>query len=426
MSGAKNSALKIMAASILTEDPVTITNVPDIRDVRVMADVLRALGLEVLIEGNTVNIGGGREIKSEAPYQLVSQMRASIIVLGPLLARLGQARVAMPGGCNIGLRKIDLHIRGLEMLGATIEVGEAAITARAKELKGARVRLDFPSVGATENVMMAAAVATGTTIIENAAREPEIADLANCLCLMGAEIEGAGSSTIIIDGVERLKGVEYDVIPDRIEASTYLVAGAITGGDVTIEEINPDHLRMVVAKLEQCGCRISIGKGSINVKSGDLPTAITISTLPHPGFPTDMQAPFMALLSMAKGKSIITENVFENRFGFVDELNQLGADIEIDQHHAVISGNRSLGAGSVRATDLRAGAALVLAGLAASGPVEISDIYHIERGYDNLVGRLRALGADIELVEEESVVKMALAGQSGEPDFPVPNVGAGL
>ncbi len=418
--GAKNSALKVMAASLLTEEPVTLTNVPAIRDVDIMSEVLRGLGLEVERRADRIDISGGAgPLSYGADFDQVSRMRASIIVLGPLVARLGRARVAMPGGCNIGMRKIDLHIRGLEKLGVRIDVDQAAIEARADELVGARVPLDFPSVGATENIMMAATLAKGTTILENAAREPEIVDLADCLNKMGADISGAGSSTIVIEGVERLGGVEFPVIPDRIEASTFMVASAATGGDVTVSSVRPAHLGMIIKKLRQCGCEVTVSDKAVNVK-GRPDKAVNISTLPYPGFPTDMQAPFMALLSLAAGKSVITENVFENRFTFVHELAKLGADIEVSNHHAVINGDRCFSGGSVKAPDLRAGAGLVIAGLAARGRVEISDIHHIERGYENLTGRLRALGADIELVEDGSVVSMT--ADDPEPAVPLPEI----
>ena len=412
--GAKNSALKVMAASLLTEEPVTLTNVPAIRDVEIMSEVLRGLGLEVKRRADRIDISGGAgPLSYGADFDQVSRMRASIIVLGPLVARLGRARVAMPGGCNIGMRKIDLHIRGLEKLGVQIDVDQAAIEARADELVGARVPLDFPSVGATENIMMAATLAKGTTVLENAAREPEIVDLADCLNKMGACVSGAGSSTIVIEGVERLGGVEFPVIPDRIEASTFMVAAAATGGDVTVSSVRPAHLGMIIKKLRQCGCEVTVSDQAVNVK-GRPDKAVNISTLPYPGFPTDMQAPFMTLLSLVAGKSVITENVFDS------EVSKLGADIEVSNHHAVINGDRCFRGGSVKAPDLRAGAGLVIAGLAARGRVEISDIHHIERGYENLTGRLRALGADIELVEDGSVVSMA--ADVPEPAVPLPEI----
>lgn len=423
IQGAKNSALKIMAASILTSDPVIIDNVPNIRDVSVMADVLKGLGLTVTREGRKVTLQANGPIGIEAPYQLVSQMRASIIVLGPLLARFGRAKVAMPGGCNIGLRKIDLHIRGLEKLGAKIDVGQASLEARADGLVGANIPLDFPSVGATENTMMAACLAKGTTILDNAAREPEIVDLANCLNSMGAHINGAGTSTLIIEGVEKLHGVSYKVIPDRIEASTFLVAGAITGGDVTVKSVCPEHLGIVTKKLKMVGCEVSEGENSINIKGPSSLKPVNISTLPYPGFPTDMQAPFMALLSKAEGLSIITENVFENRFSFINELSKIGGQITIERHHAVITGGRTMVPGVVRAPDLRAGAALVLAGLAAQGSVEIIDIHHIQRGYEDFTGRLASLGANIEIAEDESLVELAVGDG---PNFETPSASVGL
>ncbi len=410
--GAKNSALKVMAASLLTEEPVILTNVPAIRDVEVMSEVLRGLGRSVERQKDRLEITGGT-LGHEAPFDQVSKMRASIIVLGPLVARLGRASVAMPGGCNIGMRKIDLHIRGLEKLGVRIDVDQASIEARADRLIGTRVPLDFPSVGATENIMMAATLAKGTTVIENAAREPEIVDLAQCLNQMGAHISGAGSSDLVIEGVDRLFGVEFPVTPDRIEASTFMVAAAATGGDVTVSSVRPEHLGMIIKKLRQSGCEVTVGAEDINVKGRSL-EAINISTLPYPGFPTDMQAPFMALLSTAAGKSVITENVFENRFSFVQELTKLGADIEVSDHHAVIQGDRQFHGGKVKAPDLRAGAGLVIAGLAAHGDVEISDIHHIERGYEDLTGRLRSLGAEIEVVDDGTVVKMEAVAPTSE------------
>ncbi len=413
-----------MAASLLTEEPLRISNVPDIKDVAIMSEVLRGLGLNVQRSADTIEIQPTGSMSFEAPFKQVSQMRASIIVLGPLVARLGRARVAMPGGCNIGLRKIDLHIRGLEKLGVRIDVDQASIEARADKLVGTRVPLDFPSVGATENIMMAATLAQGTTILENAACEPEIVDLADCLNRMGAGISGAGSSMLVIEGVKRLRGAEVSVIPDRIEASTFMVAGALTGGDVTVSAVRPDHLGMIIKKLRQAGCEVNVSDKAINVKGRPL-RGITISTLPYPGFPTDMQAPFMALLSVAEGESIITENVFENRFSFVEELVKLGAAIEVNQHHAVIKGNRSFVGGAVKASDLRAGAGLVVAGLATRGRVEISDIHHIERGYENFTGRLQALGANIELVEDESVVEMNPSEKS-DAEYIVPDTKAGL
>lgn len=403
VGGAKNSALKLMAAALLTEGQTTLSNVPLIKDVTTMAAVLETLGASVSYkEPDHIEIRPGQTLHAEAPYELVSQMRASIIVLGPLLARLGRARVAMPGGCNIGSRKIDIHIRGLEALGARFEVGHGFIEASSGKLVGGEVKLDYPSVGATENLLMAATLAEGTTIIDNAAREPEIADLANFLVKMGAKIEGAGSSTLKIDGVEELSGVEYSVIPDRIEAGTFLVASAITTGDVIVEGAVPEHLEMVIRKLRSTGTIVEVHGSEIRVSASDIVYPADIATLPYPGFPTDLQTQFMALLALANGTSIITENVFENRFMFVEELNKMGSDIKTKERHAIINGVSQLRGTPVKAPDLRGGAALVIAGLAASGITEVTDIYHIDRGYHNFEHKLKALGADIERVGQES------------------------
>ncbi|MEW5706985.1 MAG: UDP-N-acetylglucosamine 1-carboxyvinyltransferase [Actinomycetota bacterium] len=400
--GAKNSALKLMAAALLADGPTILTNVPLITDVMTMAAVIERLGASVSYETpDTIKINPGYSLYAEAPYELVSQMRASIIVLGPLLARLGRARVAMPGGCNIGSRKIDMHIRGLELLGARFEVGHGFIDATAEKLVGNKITLDFPSVGATENLLMAATCAEGTTIISNAAREPEIADLATFLNQMGAQIEGIGSSTLQVTGVKRLKGVEYKVIPDRIETGTFLVAGAITNGDVLLEDVVPEHLELVISKLIDIGADIKVDGNKIRLKGCRKIKPVDLATLPYPGFPTDLQTLFMALLSMADGTSIITENIFENRFMFVNELNRMGSDIRTEGRHAVIQGVPKLTGAPVKAPDLRGGAALVVAGLAAEGVTEVLDIYHIDRGYQNLEHKLQMLGADIERLGAE-------------------------
>ncbi|MBE0446496.1 MAG: UDP-N-acetylglucosamine 1-carboxyvinyltransferase [Actinobacteria bacterium] len=401
VGGAKNSALKLMAAALLTEETTVLTNAPLITDVRTMAAVLERLGASVRYsEPDVVEIKPSYPLYAEAPYELVSQMRASIIVLGPLLARLGRARVAMPGGCNIGSRKIDMHIRGLEVLGARIEVGHGFIEAYSEKLVANKIVLDYPSVGATENLLMAATLAEGVTVIENAAREPEVADLAKFLNKMGAKIEGAGSSTIQIEGVNKLHGVEYMVMPDRIEAGTFLVAGAITGGDVIIEDTIPGHLELVINKLRSIGSIVEVYKTEIRIIGSDSIHAVDIATLPYPGFPTDLQTQFMALLAIAGGTSIITENIFENRFMFVGELNRMGSDVRTEGRHAVIRGVPSLSGAPVKAPDLRGGAALAVAGLAAEGVTEVSDIHHIDRGYQNFEHKLRMLGADIERVGE--------------------------
>lgn len=396
ISGAKNSALKIMAAALLTDQRVLLRNVPNISDVAVMSEVLQELGVEAILTPNGVmQIWAGNSLKEKAPYHLVNQMRASVIVLGPLLARLGEAQVAMPGGCNIGSRKIDLHIRGLELMEAEIEARHGYIEAKAGRLRGAVIPLDFPSVGATENLMMAATLAKGTTIIENAAREPEIVDLADCLNAMGARISGAGTCTIIIKGVSRLNGADFQVMPDRIEAGTYMAAGAITGGEIFLAGAREEHLALVIGKLRQIGVEVITHPDGIQVKSGGRLRATNIATLPYPGFPTDLQAQFMALLSIAEGASVITENVFDSRFVYVDELRRLGSKIVIEGHHAVVQGGQRLAGSRVKAPDLRGGAALVIAGLAASGTTEVSNIFHIERGYENFETKLRALGADV-------------------------------
>ncbi len=402
IGGAKNSALKLMAASLLTEEPSTLTNVPLITDVRIMAAVLERLGAVVnFTDTDTIEIKFGNSLHAEAPYELVSQMRASIIVLGPLLARLGRARVAMPGGCNIGSRKIDMHIRGLEALGARIDVGQGFIEAVSEKLVGSKIALDYPSVGATENLLMAATLAKGVTVIDNVAREPEIVDLANFLNKMGAKIEGAGTPTMRIEGVGSLHGVEYSVMPDRIEAGTLLVAGAITGGDIVIEGAIPQHLELAISKLRNTGAAVDVSNKEIRVKGGSITKPVDIATLPYPGFPTDLQTQFMALLSIADGTSIITENIFENRFMFVNELNRMGSDVRTEGRHAVIRGVSKLLGATVTAPDLRGGAALAVAGLAAEGVTEVLDIYHIDRGYQNFEHKLQTLGADIERVGEK-------------------------
>jgi UDP-N-acetylglucosamine 1-carboxyvinyltransferase len=404
ISGAKNSALKLMAAALLSEEPSFLSNVPLISDVKTMAAVIERLGASVAYaEPDIVEINPGSKLLPEAPYELVSQMRASIIVLGPLLARLGRARVAMPGGCNIGSRKIDMHIRGLERLGARFKVGHGFIEAICEKLVGAKIELEFPSVGATENLLMAATLAEGVTIIKNAAREPEIENLADFLIAMGAKIEGAGSSRIKIEGADRLNGARFKVVPDRIEAGTFIVAAAITGGNVIIEDVVPEHLGLVLDRLRDIGVEIetSSNNGSSSIKVGGCNGLVStdIATLPYPGFPTDMQTQLMAMLALAHGTSVITENIFENRFMFVGEINRMGGDVKIQGRHAVINGIPRLIGASVKCPDLRGGAALVIAGLAAEGITEIFDIYHIDRGYHNFEQKLRSVGAEIDRVE---------------------------
>ena len=393
--GAKNSALKIMAATLLAPGTYRISRVPRIADVETMRRVLGRLGARAEFDDGVVSITVPESLATEAPYDLVRQMRASIIVLGPLLARTGRARVAMPGGCNIGSRKIDLHLHGLERMGAEISFDHGYLDARADGLHGAHVSLDFPSVGATENLLMAAAVAKGTTVIDNAAREPEIQDLARFLRAMGAEISGAGTPVIEVIGVAELHPAEHSVVGDRIEAATFLIAGAVTRGDVTVTGVDPESLDLVLAKLTDAGVGVDAGAASVRVSADDRPGAVDFVTLPYPGFPTDLQPQMMVLLATADGTSIATENVFESRFMFVDELIRMGADIRTEGHHAVIRGRPALQAAQVHSPDIRAGAALVIAGLAASGDSEITGIGYIDRGYESFEGKLASLGAQI-------------------------------
>ncbi|RJQ46577.1 MAG: UDP-N-acetylglucosamine 1-carboxyvinyltransferase [Gaiellales bacterium] len=399
ISGAKNSALKLMAASLLSPRKSILHNVPLIQDVFTMADVLRELGAEVSIDSDRVEIDPSGELQDTAPYELVRRMRASILVMGPLLARLKRARVAMPGGCNIGPRHINFHLNGLEKLGARINVGHGFINVAANRLTGDAISLDYPSVGATENLMMAAVTARGRTVIESAAREPEIIDLAKFLTSMGASISGAGTSTIVIDGVEELEGATHTVIPDRIEAGTYMLAAAVTNGEIEVEGISPRYLELFISKLRAVGVQVKEFDNGVSCSGDGDYSGTDIATLPYPGFPTDLQAPVIVLLSLAQGHSIVTENVFENRFTFVDELNRLGANVQTSGHHAVVHGGCHFEGTIVEATDLRAGAGLVLAGLAASGQTEVRRIGHIDRGYEYFEHKLQALGADIERVE---------------------------
>lgn len=401
ISGAKNAALPIMAATILSTSSCRLTNVPQLNDIYTMCKLLRNLGLEVSFDENTVEVSQSLSSNS-APYELVKKMRASVLVLGPLLGRLGEAEVSLPGGCAIGSRPIDLHLSGFEDMGAEITLEEGDIHARADELTGSEIYLDFPSVGATENLMMAAALAEGKTIIENAAREPEVEDLARFINSMGGKIEGIGSDELEITGVERLERAEHRVLPDRIETGTYLVAGAITRGKVTVLDTEPDYLRSVLNKLKQTGVTVEItSPGSIQVVADSRPESIEIVTLPYPGFPTDMQAQFTALLALGNGTSTIKETIFEERFMHVLELQRLGADIKIDDSTVTITGVESLTGAPVMATDLRASAALVLAGLAAEGETEVRRIYHLDRGYENLEEKLGNIGATIKREQAE-------------------------
>lgn len=399
-SGAKNAVLPIIAASILGTSPSRLDEIPALEDVRTICAVLECLGIKVdASEPHTLKIDS-REITScEAPYELVRSMRASFLVMGPLLARKGYARISQPGGCAIGTRPIDLHLKGFEALGVKIEQGHGYIEASAPEgMTGANIYLDFPSVGATENIMMAAAMANGTTVLENPAEEPEIVDLANYLNQMGARVRGAGTNVITIEGVPELHGVQHSVIPDRIEAGTYMIAAAMTGGDVIIENVLPEHQKPLIAKLREAGALVEEDIDRIHVAGSGSLKAVDIKTLPYPGFPTDMQAQMMAMLSVAEGRSKITETVFENRFMHVVELNRMGANITTEGRSAVITGPAHLTGCTVRATDLRAGAAMILAGLVAEGATEICDIYHIDRGYEEIAAKLTRLGADIKRV----------------------------
>lgn len=398
VGGAKNSVLKLMAASILGAGATRIENVPLISDVKLMAEVLRNLGAQVQFDGHAVSIDTAVINSVEAPYELVARMRASIAVLGPLIGRFGKAHVAMPGGCQIGSRNLDMHISGLERLGVKCDIAHGYIDASIPDgLNAATVILDFPSVGATENLMMAATMAKGTTVIDNAAREPEIVDLADYLIAQGAMISGAGSPTIEIQGVEHMHPAKcHTTVGDRIEAGTYLVAGVVGAGPLTVSGINPQHLEMAIAKLEAMGVQVTTEDDSITVEHHGTIKPVDIQTLPHPGFPTDLQAQFMVLNALADGRSVITENVFENRFMFADEIARMGAEIRIEGHHAFINGVSQLSGAPVRSPDLRGGAALVLAGLVADGQTAISAVEHIDRGYEDFVAKLKSIGANIE------------------------------
>ena len=401
VSSAKNAVLPIIAATLLASTPSTLLEIPDLEDVHTICDVIASLGVKVTKDGENITFDASTISATEAPYDLVRRMRASFLVMGPLLARKGEARIALPGGCAIGSRPIDLHLKAFEALGATITMGDGFVEATAPEgLKGNLIYLDFPSVGATENVIMAATFAEGKTIIENAAEEPEIVDLATFLNSMGANIRGAGTDVIRIEGVKELKGAVHTVIPDRIEAGTYLIAAAMAGGNVYVENALSEHLKPVVAKLKEAGVTVEEDIDGIRVISDGQLKAASIKTLPYPGFPTDMQAQFMAMTTIAKGTSTVMETVFENRFMHVKELQKMGASIEVDDRKAVVTGVEALVGAEVEATDLRCGAALVCAGLAATGVTKVGQLTHIDRGYDNLVAKLKGIGANIVRVDE--------------------------
>lgn len=395
ISSSKNAILPILAASLLTEDKVILKKVPLIEDVRVINCLIKELGVKIKEDGNTVEIDG-QACTTNPPYELVKKIRASFLLMAPILATQKEVKVSLPGGCAIGTRPIDLHLKGFKALGAELTLTGGDIIAKAKKLRGTHIYLDFPSVGATENIMMAASLAAGTTYIENAALEPEIVDLANFINAMGGKISGAGTNVIRIDGVKKLKGTEYTSIPDRIEAGTFMLAAAATAGDVVVNNVIPEHVKAVTAKLIESGAEVEEDDNRIRVKGKERINPVYIKTLPYPGFPTDMQAQFMAYLSIADGSSIVTESVFENRFMHVQELMRMGASIRIEGRTAVIKGVSELNGTEVTATDLRAGAALLIAGMMATGITRVNNSYHIDRGYENIIDKFRKLGADMK------------------------------
>ncbi|MBE2940578.1 UDP-N-acetylglucosamine 1-carboxyvinyltransferase [Anoxybacillus flavithermus] len=403
VEGAKNAVLPVIAATLLaSEGKSVIYDVPELSDVYTISEVLRHLQADVTVGNNKIVVDASGELSIEAPFEYVRKMRASVLVMGPLLARKGRARVALPGGCAIGSRPIDQHLKGFEAMGATVKIGNGFIDAEVNgKLRGAKIYLDFPSVGATENIMMAAVLAEGTTVIENCAKEPEIVDLANFLNAMGAKVRGAGTGTIRIDGVTTLYGAEHTVIPDRIEAGTFMIAAAITGGNVLVQGAVPEHLTSLIAKLEEMGVTIVEEDSGLRVIAPDKLKAVDVKTMPHPGFPTDMQSQMMALLMKAEGTSMVTETVFENRFMHVEEFRRMNADMKIEGRSVIINGPCNLQGAEVAATDLRAAAALILAGLAAEGYTRVTELKHLDRGYVRFHEKLAALGADIERVRED-------------------------
>jgi len=399
VSGAKNAALPILAAALLTDEPLTVTNVPHLRDVTTMLNLLAQMGVAVSMDEKLgVELAAKRISEPVAPYELVKTMRASVLALGPLAARCGEARVSLPGGCAIGLRPVDQHIKGLQAMGAELVIEHGYISVRAKRLRGARICMDLVTATGTENIMMAATLAEGTTMIENAAREPEVTDLANCLNAMGARVRGAGSDVITVEGVKRLHGAHYRVMPDRIETGTFLAAAAATGGSIRLTGARPDILDSVLEKLREAGAHIETGQDWITLGMSGALSAVNVRTSPYPAFPTDMQAQFMALNSVARGTARVTETIFENRFMHVQELKRLGADIEVDGNTAVVKGVTHLDGATVMATDLRASASLVLAGLIARGATTVDRVYHLDRGYERIEEKLSRLGARIKRV----------------------------
>ena len=395
VSGAKNAALPILAASLMTKDPLVLSNVPELSDVRTMVSLLGAMGVRTQKSDNGISLSADSVTTTQAPYELVKTMRASIVTLGPLLARFGEARVSLPGGCSIGSRPVDQHIKGLQAMGADIRIENGYVVAKAKRLKGCVFATDMVTVTGTENLLMAAALADGVTVLENAAQEPEVVDLADCLIGMGAKISGAGTSRITVEGVESLHGNTHSILPDRIEAGTFLVAAAAAGGDVVLRGADPSSMEVVLSKLIEAGARLDVEGSLLRVRMNGRPRPVNIRTMPHPGFPTDMQAQFMALDAVADGASSITETIFENRFMHVPELRRMGADIVTEGHTASVTGVRRLSGADVMATDLRASASLVIAGLVADGTTVVDRIYHLDRGYDHMERKLAALGADI-------------------------------
>ena len=402
VSSAKNAVLPIIVATLLPDSPSTIIDAPHLEDVKTICSVIESLGGNILLRDNAMIFDTTTVDKTEASYELMSRMRASFLIMGPLLAKKRHAKIALPGGCMIGSRPIDLHLKAFEAMGAKVTVGNGYVEASVPEgLKGATIYLDFPSVGATENILMAAAVADGKTIIENAAEEPEIVDLVTFLNSMGANIKGAGTNVIRVEGVKHLYGASHTVIPDRIEAGTFIIAAAMAGGDVVVDNVLSEHLKPLLAKLGEAGVKVIKDIDSVRVISDGHIHSTDIKTLPYPGFPTDLQAQFMAMMTRGDGTSTVTETVFENRFMHVGELRRMGANIEVEGRKAIVHGVPFLQGAFVRATDLRAGAALVLAGLAAHGVTEVGDLRHIDRGYDHLVEKLRGLGADIIRVDKD-------------------------
>lgn len=402
VSSAKNAVLPIIVATLLPDSPSTIIDAPHLEDVKTICSVIESLGGNILLRDNAMIFDTTTVDKTEASYELMSRMRASFLIMGPLLAKKRHAKIALPGGCMIGSRPIDLHLKAFEAMGAKVTVGNGYVEASVPEgLKGATIYLDFPSVGATENILMAAAVADGKTVIENAAEEPEIVDLVTFLNSMGANIKGAGTNVIRVEGVKHLYGASHTVIPDRIEAGTFIIAAAMAGGDVVVDNVLSEHLKPLLAKLGEAGVKVIKDIDSVRVISDGHIHSTDIKTLPYPGFPTDLQAQFMAMMTIGDGTSTVTETVFENRFMHVGELRRMGANIEVEGRKAIVQGVPFLQGAFVRATDLRAGAALVLAGLAAHGVTEVGDLRHIDRGYDHLVEKLRGLGADIIRVDKD-------------------------